>query len=173
MFTVDNPDKFRSNIVDKLGYELFGKKTKNIMSINLEKGIYNASLKQATNLKIIKKWNNVYFVQIYVAKLKSVYINIKDKELKEKILSKEVKAQDIASLTHIELKPEQWKYLIESKRKRDESKFTGNITATTDNFTCRKCKSQKCSYYQLQTRSADEPMTTYVDCLNCGNRWKC
>ena len=37
---------------------------------------------------------------------------------------------------------------------------------------CRKCKSMKTDYYQLQTRSADEPMTTYVTCYNCENRWK-
>ena len=76
-------------------------------------------------------------------------------------------------MTHIEIYPDIWNELIENKKKVDENKFNGNITATTDNFTCYKCKSQKCSYYQLQTRSADEPMTTYVDCLNCGNRWKC
>jgi DNA-directed RNA polymerase subunit M/transcription elongation factor TFIIS len=40
-------------------------------------------------------------------------------------------------------------------------------------FRCRKCKSTKTDYYQLQTRSADEPMTTYVTCKTCGNRWKC
>jgi DNA-directed RNA polymerase subunit M/transcription elongation factor TFIIS len=40
-------------------------------------------------------------------------------------------------------------------------------------FKCGKCKSVKTTYYQLQTRSADEPMTTYVTCLSCSNRWKC
>jgi DNA-directed RNA polymerase subunit M/transcription elongation factor TFIIS len=40
-------------------------------------------------------------------------------------------------------------------------------------FKCGKCKSVKTTYYQMQTRSADEPMTTYVTCKNCGNRWKC
>jgi transcription elongation factor S-II len=40
-------------------------------------------------------------------------------------------------------------------------------------FKCGKCKSTKTTYYQMQTRSADEPMTTYVTCTNCGNRWKC
>jgi transcription elongation factor S-II len=40
-------------------------------------------------------------------------------------------------------------------------------------FKCRKCKSQKTTYYQMQTRSADEPMTTYVTCKSCGLKWKC
>mmetsp|Transcript_64215 Transcript_64215/g.171904 ORF Transcript_64215/g.171904 Transcript_64215/m.171904 type:complete len:449 (+) Transcript_64215:144-1490(+) len=44
--------------------------------------------------------------------------------------------------------------------------------AATDLFHCRKCHQRKCTYFQLQTRSADEPMTTFVHCLNCNNRWK-
>ena len=40
-------------------------------------------------------------------------------------------------------------------------------------FKCGKCKGVKTTYYQMQTRSADEPMTTYVTCKTCGNRWKC
>lgn len=39
-------------------------------------------------------------------------------------------------------------------------------------FKCGKCKSNKTTYTQAQTRSADEPMTTFVTCLNCGNKWK-
>ena len=37
-------------------------------------------------------------------------------------------------------------------------------------FSCGKCKSKECTYTQLQTRSADEPMTTFVYCMACGNR---
>tara|TARA_Y100000741_G_scaffold362474_1_gene348315 strand:- start:1454 stop:1960 length:507 start_codon:yes stop_codon:yes gene_type:complete len=166
---VDNPNIFRANTVNKINIILDNIK----MSNNLEKSIFNSTLQDATNKKIIKKWENQYFVEIYVAKLRSVYTNLANKQLVENIKNGTFKAHEIGFMTHIEMRPELWKQLLEEKKKRDDTKFSGNITATTDNFTCRKCKSQKCSYYQLQTRSADEPMTTYVDCLNCGNRWKC
>lgn len=39
-------------------------------------------------------------------------------------------------------------------------------------FKCGKCKSMKTTYYQMQTRSADEPMTTFVICISCNNRWR-
>jgi len=40
-------------------------------------------------------------------------------------------------------------------------------------FKCGRCKSMKTTYYQMQTRSADEPMTVFVSCLNCERNWKC
>ena len=39
-------------------------------------------------------------------------------------------------------------------------------------FKCKQCNSWDTTYTQKQTRSADEPMTTFVLCLKCGNRWK-
>ncbi len=39
-------------------------------------------------------------------------------------------------------------------------------------FKCGKCKQSKTRYYQMQTRSADEPMTTFITCAVCGNKWK-
>ena len=46
------------------------------------------------------------------------------------------------------------------------------LQASTDQFQCGKCKQRKCTYFQMQTRSADEPMTTFVQCVNCNNRWR-
>jgi transcription elongation factor S-II len=40
-------------------------------------------------------------------------------------------------------------------------------------MTCGKCKGNAVSYSQAQTRSADEPLTTFCECTLCGNRWKC
>ena len=39
-------------------------------------------------------------------------------------------------------------------------------------FKCGRCKSTKTTHYQQQTRSADEPMTVFITCTECGNRWK-
>ena len=44
--------------------------------------------------------------------------------------------------------------------------------AITRQFRCGRCKQNKTIYMQMQTRSADEPMTTFVNCVNCGNAWK-
>ncbi len=44
--------------------------------------------------------------------------------------------------------------------------------ATVKIFKCRKCGEMKCTTYQLQTRGADEPMTTFVECKVCGHKWK-
>ena len=37
---------------------------------------------------------------------------------------------------------------------------------------CFRCKSHRIEFIQLQTRRADEPMTTFFRCANCGNRWR-
>ena len=40
----------------------------------------------------------------------------------------------------------------------------------TDLLKCGKCGKRNCTDNQIQTRSADEPMTTFVLCNECGNR---
>ena len=164
---IDNPDLFRSNIKQKLNDILKDEKNSN----NMEKGIFNYSLKEADRHKIVKKWDNKHFVQIYVDRLRSVVLNLKG-EVLQHISDGTIKPHIVAFMTHQELVPEKWAKLIDAKSKRDKNKFETNIAAATDTFTCRKCKGNQCTYYQLQTRSADEPMTTFVTCLLCSARFK-
>jgi transcription elongation factor S-II len=84
----------------------------------------------------------------------------------------EIKSQEIAFMTHQEMCPEKWEEAIKAKNIRDKNKFEQKLEAMTDRYTCKKCKSKRCSYYQLQTRSADEGITTYITCLDCGQRMK-
>ena len=165
---IENPDTFRANIRQKLDAILENEKN----SLNLEKGIFNYALKEADRRKIVKKWDNKHFIQIYLDHLRSIMANLKG-EILQQISDGSIKPHVVAFMTHQDICPEKWKKLIEDKKIRDKQKYEPNIEASTDNFTCNKCKSKKCTYYQLQTRSADEPMTTFVTCLECGKRWKC
>jgi len=181
--TIAYPDQFRAEIRKRIAALLNGDSHSdeqqttvdhiNTCSTNIEKGIFNWTIQHASKNNIVKKWSNTFFITLYIDRLRSVYINLKKPDVASAVISGNIKSQDIAFMTHQEICPEKWKQLIEDKKIRDKQKYEPNIEASTDNFTCNKCKSKKCTYYQLQTRSADEPMTTFVTCLECGKRWKC
>lgn len=166
---ITNPQMFRQNVRDKINsYVKNLKKTSNI-----EKSIFNNSIFKAKENNTEERWDNPLFVILYLDKLKMILCFIKNPENVSKIMNNEIKSSQIAFKQYNELYPEKWEKLLEEKRLRLENKYFPKIEASTDIFTCRKCKSNKCTYYQLQTRSADEPMTTFVTCIECGNRWKC
>ena len=169
MRTIKNPQEFRANVNIQLK-KLLPDET---ICKNLEKGIYNYCIKAATERQIVKKWDNVYFTHLYVDRLRTIYCNLKQPALVERIMMKTIKPHEVAFMTHQQIVPEKWAQLLSDKKIREENMYAPKLMASTDSFTCRKCKSKECSYYQLQTRSADEPMTTFVTCITCGNRWKC
>ena len=169
MIKIENSSKFRENVGLNLVKILENKN----YAENLERGIYNRTLQEASEKLIVKKWENIYFVQIYIDRFRMIYNNLKNPKILNLITSKKIKPHKLAFMTHQEILPEKWILLIEDLKIKNQNKYTPKVEASTDNFTCYKCKSKECSYYQLQTRSADEPMTTFVTCIKCGNRWKC
>jgi DNA-directed RNA polymerase subunit M/transcription elongation factor TFIIS len=167
MLKIENSEQFRKNIRAKLNQKINNEK----YSTNLEKGIFNYSLKEATRHNIIKKWDNKEFVRIYIDHLRSIMNNLTP-EILQNIQNETIKSQSVAFMTHQELCESKWQTFIDAKIKRDKFKFEVKMEASTDAFKCRKCKSTKCVHYELQTRSADESMSVYVQCCDCGNRWK-
>jgi transcription elongation factor S-II len=168
MFIIHSPDDFRANIrknIDKLIND-------NKLSSNIEIATFNYSLKESNNLNVIKKWNNIYFVRIYTDKLRAVLTNLKQNNWINELLDLNLSPKTFVYMTHQELNPTIWEDLIKNKLLIEQNGDM-EIEAATDTFKCGKCKSCKCTYYQMQTRSADEPMTTFVNCIDCGNRWKC
>lgn len=164
MYSITNPDLLRQKMRTQLDLVIQNQ----VMSENVEIGVYNYAVQAASEKHIVKKWTNVYFSELYLSKMRSILCNITH----EFIHSME-NPHLIAFLTHQELNPEKWHDLLCKKQKRDEHLFSHKIAATTTDFTCFKCKKNKCTYYQLQTRSADEPMTTFVTCVECENHWRC
>ena len=91
-------------------------------------------------------------------------MNTKDKILINKIKNGEINCKIIGNMSHQELKPLIWKQLVEAKIKRDKNVDDIASMSTTSEFKCFRCFKNKCSYYQMQTRSADEPITTFMSC---------
>lgn len=166
MLVVDNPDQFREKLREKYCEILKNKK----YATNLEIGVFNFAIKQSKAKKIVKKWDNVYFVQIYTDRTRTIFCNLKNNDNLKAIMNGEIKAHHFANMTHQEMNMSKWQDMIERKKQRDKSKIEERMIEGA--FKCKKCGSEKTSYYQMQTRSADEPMTTFVQC-ECGNRWKC
>lgn len=168
---IQNPQLFRENVRSKLQLKYGGIVNPSIMA-NIEIGVYNYAIKEATNLKVIKKWDIPSFSTLYMDRLRTIYNNLKNPELLALLASEELCPKTLAFMTHQEMNPERWAKMIEAKMKRDSNKFNTKVEAMTEMFTCKKCKSKRCTYYELQTRSADEPSTIFISCLDCGKHWK-
>ena len=106
MRKIENSIDFRQNIVINLKKIL----DDDTICSNLEKGIFNYTLEHAGKLNVVKKWDNNYFVKIYLDRLRTIYNNLKNEDIKNSMMDKTIKAHSL---------------------------------------------------------------TTFVNCLDCGNRWKC
>jgi transcription elongation factor S-II len=142
---------------------------------NMEKSVFNWSIREIKNRSGVPAWENPLFKWLYKSKFLSIKYNMETSDLTERILSGEIKSRFVASLNSTGMNPngrhaqairarEEKQAKLFAKNKMDED-FSGT-------FKCGKCKSMKTTYYQMQTRSADEPMTTFVTCMNCQKRWK-
>jgi DNA-directed RNA polymerase subunit M/transcription elongation factor TFIIS len=138
---------------------------------NMEKSLYNVTgqtvgperkhgFKENYKCKFIGLWNSLQ----------------KCPELIDRIKSGELKSSKFAEYPPNVLEPNgTYAQMLFSIKKKELDKEKNKIITEEDYegmFTCGKCKSKKTSYYELQTRSADEPMTAYITCHGCGNRWK-
>lgn len=113
----------------------------------------------------------------YKSKIKSLFSNLKVKSNRE--LGRRVMAGEIAPAEFVKMSQDELK--SQEHRERDNKLEKENMNkaqvaqpekSISDALTCGKCGQKKVSYSQAQTRSADEPMTTFCECLVCGNRWK-
>ena len=107
----------------------------------------------------------------------SLYLNLnKESYLNNKNFLNKVKTPgfnllNIAFMSPADIFPEQWKKTKDRLDANEEYLYSKSGVFVTDEHKCGRCKERNCSVYELQTRSADEPMTTYIQCINCGNKW--
>jgi transcription elongation factor S-II len=113
----------------------------------------------------------------YREKIRSLYQNLKNKsnpELKVRVLSGEITPKRLVTMTHEELKSQEQRAVDAAiiKENMNNAMVAQEMKSVSTSLQCGKCGQKKVSYSQAQTRSADEPMTTFCECLVCGNRWK-
>jgi len=114
---------------------------------------------------------------MYRTKMRTLFTSLKRKDnqaLRQRVLSGEIPASRFVLMTDKELASEEQRARDEALEKENMKKAQVPMAekSISDALKCGKCGQKKVSYSQAQTRSADEPMTTFCECTVCGNRWK-
>lgn len=113
----------------------------------------------------------------YRNKMRRLILNLKDKNnpsLRQAVVSGDIAVDRFCKMSNAEMASDELKKATDllNQQNLHHALAAGEQEAETDAFQCGRCKQRKTRYRQAQTRSADEPMTTFVTCTNCGNRWK-
>jgi transcription elongation factor S-II len=113
----------------------------------------------------------------YKKKIRSLFQNLKGKtnqSLGQRVMSGDIAPEKFVVMTDEELKSDAQRSLEKELEKENMKNAQVPMAkkSISDSLECGRCKQKKVSYSQAQTRSADEPMTTFCECMNCGNRWK-
>ena len=145
--------------------------------INLEKLLVNHAIENVPKKRGPPAWDNCFFTDVYKHKFLEIrgYFR-RSEDIRNKIRDKVMKPTALFEMKPWQILPDGpankalEKKIHEGIRKEYFAKEQRNQEGF---FTCPRCKSKKTTYYQLQTRSADEPMTTFCSCLACDKNWKC
>jgi len=146
--------------------------------IALEKGIFESSYQFAQKQYIACNWKVPSFCELYHQHMLTIISNlhpqspVKNTRLLRRVVEGEFELHTIPFMSAYEMFPEKWFALKDKLLQREQKILEGNKSRATDQFKCRRCQKRECTYYELQTRSADEPMTIFITCLNCGKEWR-
>ena len=146
------------------------------LAYNVEKTLYNWTVKAFEE----PSWEDIHFVSKYKHKACSIQFNLtqdSNYEMLDNVVNNKIDFKKIVYMKPHEIWPNGPVAIRKLQMKIEEERLEMSAKEFEDFddglFKCGKCKKNKTTYYQLQTRSADEPMTTYVTCLNCNKNWKC
>jgi transcription elongation factor S-II len=145
---------------------------------NLEVCIFRAALEDADTKFVVKHFDNKLFEICYMNSARRYIGNLSSKSyvqntgLLQKVNNGDLTFETLASMTSMDLAPHIYTELRERQTLREQQQLEGNKSMATDMFKCGRCHKRETTFYELQTRSADEPMTKFITCVNCGNHWR-
>jgi len=144
----------------------------------MEKAMFNYCVRRAKERKFSGNWQSKLFRSCYKQRYLSCLHTLKHyPDVLAKVKSREIKERDLPSMFPWEIDPDKWLPIFDELENR---RFAGrrnveNVEGGEKRrgiMACGRCKSWSTDYYQLQTRSADESITSFFTCLDCGKRWK-
>lgn len=146
--------------------------------LKLEVAIFRSAFDQAKRHCVPRNWKSQPFQDLYKQTARQILWNIHpdspmpNPRLLQRIKEKEFPLEALGSMSAYDMYPEHWRELADKQLIREQKILEGNKSRATDQFKCRRCGKQECTFYEMQTRSADEPMTIFITCINCGKRWR-
>lgn len=133
-------------------------------SADIEAAILQRCVNDATKWFVDIDWETPVFREMYKTRAMNLY--------RSRQLVNSMTPDEFASTSELDRHPERWAEPLKRVAERDKALYSRKVTANILMY-CSGCKKKtNCDYYQMQTRSADEPMTTFVTCLECDKRWK-
>jgi len=144
----------------------------------IEQAILKNALSDADTKYVMKHFDNSLFQVCYMNSARKILSNldstsyVKNTQLLSKLLQKDLEIEHLATMTCMDYAPTLYTGMRDRMLLREQQQLEGNKAMATDMFKCGRCHKREATFYELQTRSADEPMTKFITCVNCGNHWK-
>jgi transcription elongation factor S-II len=166
------------NHVYKLCNERFGNVLSKTDIVKLEISVLNSALLDANKKFVLRNFENSLFTICYMNAARRILSNldpnsyVKNTELFDKVKSKNIEIEILSQMNTVDYAPHMYVDMRERQLLREQQQLEGNKAMATDLFKCGRCKKRETTFYELQTRSADEPMTQFITCVNCGNHWR-
>ena len=116
--------------------------------------------------------DNEYLESVYASKINDIHFNLNNQNstnLLSDILNNKIEIKNLPYLQCHILNSQLWEPII---KKKEFIEYKKENMTTSDAYECKRCKVRKCKVFLLQTRSADEPMTVFIQCENCNSTFK-
>ena len=167
-----DPVPTRERVVARLRKALDGDEA---LARQLDTCLWNWAIRTAAQRDIPCYWSCRAFRYRYTTRALGLAFNLKhpsNAELGNRVRSKDLHIKAFANMTPYEMFPALWAPVFERIAQRQLRRMAKTLSSYEGAHECGKCKSKNVVYIQLQTRSADEPMTCFFFCQGCGKNWK-
>jgi DNA-directed RNA polymerase subunit M/transcription elongation factor TFIIS len=146
--------------------------------IAIERAILSNTMVDADAKFVLKHFDNTLFQVCYTSATRRLLANldpssyVKNEHLFQKLTKHDLQIEHLATMNVMDYAPNLYSGLHDRMLLREQQQLEGNKAMATDAFKCNRCGKRETTFYELQTRSADEPMTKFITCVNCGKRWR-